>query len=183
MQEEKAETRFLLSTNDFRLFLGLFPLGAVLGAALLAVFYAGSIQRTAHDVVTHARKVFHTTAADEYDAVLLKVMAFTGDVGDHLNLVGEAHLSHLTEGGIRLLRRGGIYAGANATALRTGVQRTAFALDFQGGTSFADKLLNSRHCRPFRKRYFIGSAKVRERTGIYRIFQINHAKNLHDCAF
>src|SRR5436190_13015258 len=51
-------------------------LGAVLGARLLAVFHALQVERTAHDVVTNARQVFHATAAHQHDAVLLQVVAF-----------------------------------------------------------------------------------------------------------
>src|SRR6185369_14981912 len=52
-------------------------LGAVLRAALLAVFHALRVERTAHDVVAHARQVLHPATADQHHRVLLQVMAFT----------------------------------------------------------------------------------------------------------
>src|SRR6185436_7461527 len=70
-------------------------LGAVLGAALLAVFHALRVERAAHDVVADARQVLHPAAADQHHRVLLQVVAFAADVADHLETVGEAHLGHL----------------------------------------------------------------------------------------
>src|SRR3954467_6563926 len=66
---------------------GLFlALGAVLAAALTAAFNTSGVEHTANDVVLHARQVFHTTTAHEHDTVLLQVVAFTADIGDHLVL-------------------------------------------------------------------------------------------------
>src|SRR5579862_7553634 len=49
-------------------------LGAVLGAALLALADAGAVERAAHGVVAHARQVLHAAAADEHHRVLLEVV-------------------------------------------------------------------------------------------------------------
>jgi hypothetical protein len=46
--------------------------------------------------------------------VLLEVVHLTGDVGDNLVAVGEAHLGHLPERGVRLLRRRRVDARADA---------------------------------------------------------------------
>src|SRR5258706_7133058 len=64
-------------------------LGAVLRAALLAVFHALRVERAAHDVIAHARQVLHPAAADQHHRVLLQVVAFAADVADHLEAVGE----------------------------------------------------------------------------------------------
>ena len=87
-----------LHSHLFLLFSGLGTLSAILGTTLQAVSHAGSIERTANDVITYTREVFHTTATYEYDAVFLKVVAFTGDVGVNLLGVGETHTGHLTHG-------------------------------------------------------------------------------------
>src|SRR5512134_3421070 len=57
-------------------------LGAVFRAALLAVFHALSVQRTAHDVVAHARQVLYPAAANQHHRVLLQVVVFAADVAD-----------------------------------------------------------------------------------------------------
>src|SRR5690606_11861929 len=98
-------------------------LGAVLGATLTALVDTGGIEAAAHRVVAHTGEVLDTTAADQDHAVLLKVVAFTTDVGRHLVPVGETNAAHLAEGGVRLLRGGGVHAGAHTTALRTALQR------------------------------------------------------------
>src|SRR6185295_4629106 len=62
-------------------------LGAVLRAALLAVLHALRVERTAHDVIAHARQVLHAAAADQHHRMLLQVVAFAADVADHLEAV------------------------------------------------------------------------------------------------
>src|SRR6185295_12756347 len=57
-------------------------LGAVLRTTLLPVLHALRIQRAAHDVVAHARQVFHPAAANQHDRVLLQVVALATDVAD-----------------------------------------------------------------------------------------------------
>src|SRR6476660_6687747 len=49
------------------------PLGAVLGARLPAILDALRVEHAAKDVVANARKVAYTAAADQHDAMLLKV--------------------------------------------------------------------------------------------------------------
>src|SRR3970040_1535964 len=66
-------------------------LGAVLGAALLAVLDALRVERSAHDVVAHARQVLDPSAANQHHRVLLQVMALAADVADHLEAVGQGH--------------------------------------------------------------------------------------------
>src|SRR3546814_8009500 len=63
-------------------------LGAVLRTALLAVLHTLRIENAAQDVIAHAGTDAHTAAADQHDAVLLAVVAFAGDIGDDLALVG-----------------------------------------------------------------------------------------------
>src|SRR6185437_8768879 len=102
--------------------LGLGALGAVLGAGLLAVGDADRVHGAAHDVVADAGQVLDATAADEDDRVLLQVVSDAGDVGGHLDAVGEANAGHLAQGGVRLFRRLGVDAGAYPALLRTRLQ-------------------------------------------------------------
>ena len=60
----------------------------VLRTALRAVSNSCSVESTAYDMVTNAREILYTSAAYEYNRVLLKVVALTGDVGVHFLLVG-----------------------------------------------------------------------------------------------
>src|SRR2546428_13818307 len=56
------------------------PLGAVLGARLLALVHTRGVERAADDVVAHARQILHAAAADHHDRVLLQIMPFARDV-------------------------------------------------------------------------------------------------------
>src|SRR5436190_1508973 len=120
-------------------------LGAVLGTRLLAILDALQVERAAHDVVAHARQVLHTAAAHEHDAVFLQVVAFTADVADDFEPVGQAHLGDLAQGRVRLLRRGGVHAGANPAALRRVLHRRRLALGDLGLAALAHELVDSGH--------------------------------------
>ncbi len=58
--------------------------------------YTSGIQSASENVVTYTGEVFHTTAANQHDAVLLEVVALTGDVCVDLFLVGETYTGNLT---------------------------------------------------------------------------------------
>src|SRR5439155_5209428 len=120
-------------------------LGAVLGARLPAVLDPLGVEDAAKHVITHARKVAHTPAADQHDAVLLEVVAFAGDVADHFALVGEADLGHLAQRRVRLLRRRRIDAGADAALLRVLLHRRDLRLGLLRFATLADQLVNRRH--------------------------------------
>jgi hypothetical protein len=74
---------------------GLAALGTILGSALLAVGDANRVKRSAYDVIADTGQILDAAAANEHDRVLLKVVADAGDVGGHLNPVGQAHASHI----------------------------------------------------------------------------------------
>ena len=58
--------------------------GAILGASALATVNTQSIQGATHDVISYAREIFYSTAADEYDTVFLEVVTFPGNVSNNL---------------------------------------------------------------------------------------------------
>ena len=60
------------SSHGVSLLFGLGALGTILRTALHAAVHSSGVKCTAHDVVTHTWEVFHTTAADEHDAVLVR---------------------------------------------------------------------------------------------------------------
>lgn len=53
----------------------------------------GGIQRAAHDVVPDSGKVSYSSAANQYDAVLLQVVADTRDVCSYFDSICKAHTS------------------------------------------------------------------------------------------
>ena len=76
-------TLTVLTSNDKRYPLGTSGLGSfctVLGAALLTVLNTLGVQSTANSVIAHTRKVFYSTATDQHNTVLLKVVTFTTNV-------------------------------------------------------------------------------------------------------
>src|SRR5690606_14657663 len=127
--------------------LALRALGAVLRTALATLGDAGGIQRTADGVVTHARQVLDAAAADQHHGVLLEVVAFAADVRADLVAVGQAHLGDLTQGRVRLLRGGGVGAGAGTAALRARLQGRRGALVRFRLPRLADQLVDRRHSK------------------------------------
>ena len=76
-------TLTVLTSNDKRHPCGTSGLGSfctILGAALLALLNTLGVQRSANSVIAHTRKVFDSTATDQHNTVLLKVVTFTADV-------------------------------------------------------------------------------------------------------
>jgi len=96
-------------------------------------------------VVAHTGKVAHTAAADQHNRVLLQVVAFAGDIADDFAAIGQAHLGHLAKCRVRLLRRGGVNAGANAALLRVLLHRRNLGLGLLRLATLADQLVDSRH--------------------------------------
>src|SRR5438445_6139119 len=125
-------------------------LGAIERTALLAVLDALGVEHAADDVVTHAGKVLDAAAADQDHAVLLKVMAFAGNIGQRLEAVGQTHLGDLAQRGVRLLRRRGVDAGTDGALLRALLQgRNLVALRL-GAARLANELIDCRHSQfPF----------------------------------
>src|SRR3954453_9499166 len=120
-------------------------LGAVLRTTLLTVLDSLGIQNAAGVVVEHAGQVLDAAAADHDHRVLLEVMTFAGDVADHLEAVGQAHLGDLTKRRVRLLRGRGVDAGANTTLLRRLLQRRHLLARLLHFTRLSDQLVDRRH--------------------------------------
>src|SRR3954468_20037813 len=94
------------------------PLGPVPGAGLLAVAHAGGVERAAHDLVAHARKILDPPAADQDHRVLLEVVPLARDIGGDLHPVGQPHARDLAQRRVRLLGGDRRDPGAHAPALR-----------------------------------------------------------------
>src|SRR5438128_2511620 len=120
-------------------------LGAVLGAGLPAILDALRVEHAAKHVIANAGKVTHTAAADQHDAVLLKVVAFAGNVADHFALVGQAHLGDLAQRRVRLLRGRGVDTRADAALLRVLLHRGNLGFSLLRLATLADQLIDRRH--------------------------------------
>src|SRR3954453_10859331 len=120
-------------------------LRAVPAASLLAVLHALSVERAADDLVADTGEVLHPASADEHDRVLLEVVTDARDVRRDLDAARQAHAGDLAEGGVRLLRGGGVDAGADATALRRSLQGRRLVLRHLVLAALADQLVNSGH--------------------------------------
>jgi len=98
-----------------------------------------------HNVVTHTRQILHTAAANEHNRVLLQVVANARNVGGDFDAVGQANTGDFTQRRVRLLRRLGVNAGANTTALGRTLKRGAGSLVAGRRAALLDELVKSRH--------------------------------------
>src|SRR5690606_38477080 len=120
-------------------------LGAILGAALLAILHALSTQDAANDVIADARQVLDAAATDHDDRVLLEIVTLARNIPDHLESVGQANLRHLPQGRIRLLRRRRVDARAHAPLLRILLHRGNLVAPHRLRARLADQLVYGRH--------------------------------------
>src|SRR6478736_6243317 len=120
-------------------------LGAVAAASLLTVLDALGVEGAADDLVADTGEVLHPAAANEHDRVLLKVVTDARDVSGDLDATRQAHAGDLAESGVRLLRGGGVDAGADASALRRPLQGRRLVLRHLVLAALADQLINGGH--------------------------------------
>src|SRR5690606_18324815 len=88
--------------------------------------------------------------------VFLQVVAFAADVRNHFVTVGQANLGNITQSRVRLLRGGGVDAGANTTTLRAVLKSRALAFDLADFARLAHELTDGWHssgpcCGPLRR--------------------------------
>src|SRR5436190_6898558 len=95
-------------------------------------------------MVAHARQVFDATAADHHDRVLLQIMPFARNVRRHLEAVRQPYTSDFAQRRVRLLRRRGVDARADAALLRVTAQRGRLLFSFHGTPAVADELVDGR---------------------------------------
>src|SRR5689334_3208944 len=126
--------------------LGLF--GAVFAPAGLAVPRAGGVQRAPHDMIADARKILDAAAADHHDRVLLQIVTDAGNIGGHLNLVGQADAGDLAKRRVRLFWRNRAHDQADAALERVAAQGGRRALLLDARAAFSDQLVDRRHALP-----------------------------------
>src|SRR6266704_119224 len=120
-------------------------LRAVLRTALLTVLDALGIEDAAENVVTHAGQILDAAAADHDHGMFLQVMAFTRNIADHLEAIGQAYLCDLAKRRVRLLRGRGVDARANAALLRRLLQRRHLLARLLYDARTCDQLVDRRH--------------------------------------
>src|SRR4051812_40881775 len=125
--------------------LALLLLRAVAAPSLLAVADALGVQRPANDLVADAGEVLHSATAHEHDRVLLQVVTDARDVGGDLDLAGQPHARDLAQRRVRLLRRGRVHPGADATPLGRALEGRRLRLVDLVLPALADQLLDRRH--------------------------------------
>ena len=96
-------------------------------------------------MILHTRQVLYTATPHQHNRVLLQVMPFAWNVGDHLNAIGQPHLGDLSKRGVRFFWRRSIDACAHAAPLGIALQRRRFCFPHLRVTAFAHQLLNGRH--------------------------------------
>jgi hypothetical protein len=62
------------------------------------------IESPADDMIADTWKIWHTTAADKHDSVLLEVVTFATDVSPDFLTVSQANTSDFAKCGVRFLR-------------------------------------------------------------------------------
>src|SRR5262249_9648646 len=78
-----------------------------------------------------------------------QVVTLAGDVGRDLDLAGQLDTRDLPERRVRLLRSGGVHAGAYATALRAALEGRGLDLGDLVAATLAGQLLNGWHLPAF----------------------------------
>ncbi len=63
------------------------PLCSVFGTGLVSLGYARGIKSPSDDMVSYAGEVFYPSAPDQYDAMLLKIVANPGNICRYFDTV------------------------------------------------------------------------------------------------
>ena len=80
-----------------RLLRRLWSLSAILRASLFSVGYTCCIKSTSDDVIPCTRQILNSSATDENNAVLLKVVTFSGNVACYLDTVRKTYSGDLSK--------------------------------------------------------------------------------------
>src|SRR5262249_30787994 len=126
----------------------LWPFGAVFRSTLHSSLDTDRVERAADHVIADTRQILDAAAANEHQRVLLQVVADAGDVGRHLDAVGQPHARDLAERRVRLLRRLGEDADAHTPLLRAVLERRALRLAHDLLAARANELTDGRHTTP-----------------------------------
>ena len=104
-------------------------------------------KRSANDMITDTRQILYPPTTHENNRVLLKIVTFARNVGDHLIAIRQAHLGDFSQGRVWLFRRARHHLRANAATKRAVGQRRRFRFDGNLFTAFADELVDGWHVK------------------------------------
>ena len=119
-------------------------LRSVLGPSLEPALNALAIQRAADNVIADAGQVLHAAPANKDDGVLLQIVPDPRDIACDFYVIGQPDSGHFSHSGVRLFGRRRENTGADASLLRTPVQRGRLAFIFFRRPAFSDELIDSR---------------------------------------
>ena len=91
----------IIPTNQIcgltKLFLLFWPLSAVFGTGLPSVCNTCCIQCTSYDMISGTRKILYSSSTDQYNTMLLKVVAFSWNVACNFDAIGKTNSGNLSE--------------------------------------------------------------------------------------
>jgi len=120
-------------------------LRAVFRPALAALDDALRIENTADDVIADTWQILDAAATDHHYRVFLQVMAFARNIAHDFEAVGEPHLGDFPQRRVRLLRRCGINARANAALLRARLHGRNLVAITRNAAWLTNELVDCRH--------------------------------------
>ena len=121
------------------------PFGAILRSTLLPPLNSYRVERSPNNVISNSRQVLNSTAANQHNRVLLKIVANPRDVRSHLYRISEANAGHLSKRRVGFLRRLSVNTRTDPALLWTRIQRRTGGLVLDLLPSLPDQLIQCRH--------------------------------------
>src|SRR6476620_4520368 len=122
-------------------------LRAILGPTLLSIGHANRIQRSANDVIAHARQVLHAASPHEHNGVLLQVVPHAWNIGCDFHAVGKTNTRYFAQCRVGFFRSRGIDTNADPALLRTTFERWALGLALCKTSSVSHQLIDRWHVK------------------------------------
>ena len=120
-------------------------LRTVSAAGLLSSIDAEGIAAATNYLISNSRQVTNTTATDEHNRVLLKIVTLAGNIYGDFFAIRQSHASNFPQCRVRLFRRHRADLQANPLLLWTFVQYRRFAESTFFLAVFSNQLINCGH--------------------------------------
>src|SRR5215468_5234896 len=131
--------------SDARKMRSLGSLRSVLRSSLLPISNSDRIKRSANHVVTYTGQILYASATDQYNGVLLQVVANARDISRNLDSIRQTHARDFPQRRVRLLRGLRIHTSANSALLRTSLQSRTRRFESRRLSSGTNQLVERRH--------------------------------------